>query len=294
MTDTVPEMAKQYDFSEVEPRQYAFWERGGYFKPREAAGQAPFVISIPPPNVTGELHLGHALFVTIEDIMIRYHRMRGEATLWVPGTDHAGIATQKVVEDLLAREGTNRHELGREAFIARVWQWKEQYGSTIVQQLRMLGASCDWDRERFTLDAGLSRAVREVFVRLWDEGLLYRAARMINWCPRCASAVSDLEVEHEERPGKLYYIRYPLAGADGKPSAGETIMVATTRPETILGDTAVAVHPDDKRYAHLVGRNLVVPVLGRVIPLIADRAGPEHPKWLDVATATPTQLFRWP
>jgi valyl-tRNA synthetase len=230
------------------------------------------LISIPPPNVTGELHLGHALFVTIEDIMIRYHRMRGEPTLWVPGTDHAGIATQKVVEDLLAREGTNRHELGREAFIARVWQWKERYGSTIVQQLRMLGASCDWDRERFTLDAGLSRAVREVFVRLWDEGLLYRAARMINWCPRCASAVSDLEVEHEERPGKLYYIRYPLADVDGKPSTGETIMVATTRPETILGDTAVAVHPDDKRYAHLVGRNLVVPMLGRVIPLIADRA----------------------
>ncbi len=271
MTVTAPEMAKQYDFSEVEPRQYAFWERGGYFKPREASGQEPFVISIPPPNVTGELHLGHALFVTIEDIMIRYHRMRGDPTLWVPGTDHAGIATQKVVEDLLAREGTSRHELGREAFIARVWQWKEQYGSTIVRQLRMLGASCDWDRERFTLDAGLSRAVREVFVRLWDEELLYRAARMINWCPRCASAVSDLEVEHEERPGKLYYIRYPLADADGGSSADGTITVATTRPETILGDTAVAVHPDDKRYAHLVGRHLLVPVLGRVIPLITDR-----------------------
>ncbi len=272
MTDIAPEMAKHYDFSEVEPRRYAFWEQSGYFKPRRVAGRDPFVISIPPPNVTGELHLGHALFVTLEDIMIRYHRMCGDPTLWVPGTDHAGIATQKVVEDMLAREGTNRHELGREAFIARVWQWREQYGSTIVRQLRMLGASCDWERERFTLDAGLSTAVREVFVRLWDEGLLYRAARMINWCPRCASAVSDLEVEHEERPGKLYYIRYPLAPMEEDKGVQQTIVVATTRPETILGDSAVAVHPDDERYKQLVGRQLVVPVLGRVIPLIADRA----------------------
>ncbi|MDB5075891.1 MAG: valine--tRNA ligase [Chloroflexi bacterium] len=272
MTDAGPEMAKQYDFENVEPRLYHFWEQGGYFKPRHSDDRRPFVISIPPPNVTGELHLGHALFVTIEDIMIRYHRMRGEPTLWVPGTDHAGIATQKVVEDLLAREGTNRHELGREAFIERVWQWKEQYGSTIVRQLRMLGASCDWDRERFTLDAGLSRAVREVFVRLWEEGLLYRAARMINWCPRCSSAVSDLEVEHEQRPGKLYYINYPLADADGNPRADATITVATTRPETILGDTAVAVHPEDPRYRELVGQMLVVPVIGRLIPIVADRA----------------------
>ncbi|HVA88720.1 MAG TPA: class I tRNA ligase family protein, partial [Chloroflexota bacterium] len=180
-----PELAKQFDFQAVEADRYRFWEEGGYFKPRPNAGTQPFVISIPPPNVTGELHLGHALFATIEDVMIRYHRMRGEPTLWVPGADHAGIATQKVVEDLLAREGISRHDLGREAFVERVWAWKEQYGSTIVQQLRMIGASCDWERERFTLDAGLSRAVREVFVRLWDEGLLYRAARMINWCPRC-------------------------------------------------------------------------------------------------------------
>ena len=270
---TSGEIAKHYDFASVEPRLYKFWESSGYFKPRAADGRAPFVISIPPANVTGELHLGHALFVTIEDLLIRYHRMLGDPTLWVPGTDHAGIATQKVVEDMLAREeGLSRHDLGREAFVARVWQWKERYGSTIVQQLRMLGASCDWERERFTLDEGLSRAVREVFVRLWEEGLLYRAARMINWCPRCASAISDLEVEHEERAGKLYFVRYPLAGPNGQPEAGAFITVATTRPETILGDTAIAVHPDDVRYADLVGRQAVVPVLGRLIPVIADRA----------------------
>jgi valyl-tRNA synthetase len=267
-----PELSKQFDFQAVEADRYRFWEEGGYFKPRPRIGARPFVISIPPPNVTGELHLGHALFATIEDVMIRYHRMRGEPTLWVPGTDHAGIATQKVVEDLLAREGISRHDLGREAFIERVWAWKEQYGSTIVQQLRMLGASCDWERERFTLDAGLSRAVREVFVRLWDEGLLYRAARMINWCPRCASAVSDLEVEHEERLGKLYYIRYPLAPKGGGSPDGRFVTVATTRPETMLGDTAVAVHPDDARYADLVGHDLLLPLLHRRIPIIADRA----------------------
>ncbi|MGH2345598.1 MAG: valine--tRNA ligase [Chloroflexota bacterium] len=267
-----PELDKQFNFQAVEEARYRFWEEGGYFKPRPVPGRQPFVISIPPPNVTGALHLGHALTVTIEDVMIRYHRMRGDPTLWVPGTDHAGIATQKVVEDLLAREELSRHDLGREEFLKRVWAWKEQYGSTIVRQLRMMGASCDWERERFTLDEGLSAAVREVFVRLWDEGLLYRAARMINWCPRCASAVSDLEVEHEERPGKLYYVRYPLA-----PSAGDTeetrfITVATTRPETIMGDTAVAVHPDDARYADLVGRDVILPILHRRIPVVADRA----------------------
>jgi len=267
-----PELSKQFDFQTVEAGRYRFWEEGGYFRPRPSAGVQPFVISIPPPNVTGELHLGHALFATIEDVMIRYHRMRGEPTLWVPGTDHAGIATQKVVEDLLAKEGISRHDLGREAFVERVWAWKEQYGSTIVQQLRMLGASCDWERERFTLDAGLSRAVREVFVRLWDEGLLYRAARMINWCPRCASAVSDLEVEHEERLGKLYYIRYPLAPKGGGAPDGRFVTVATTRPETMLGDTAVAVHPDDARYADLVGHDLLLPLLHRRIPIVADRA----------------------
>ncbi|HWE60732.1 MAG TPA: valine--tRNA ligase [Chloroflexota bacterium] len=267
-----PELSKHFDFQSVEPARYRFWEDGGYFKPRPAAGKPPFVISIPPPNVTGELHLGHALFVTIEDILIRYHRMRGEPTLWVPGTDHAGIATQKVVEDLLAREGTSRHALGRDDFIARVWQWKEKYGNTIIQQLRMLGASCDWDRTRFTLDAGLSRAVREVFVRLWEEELLYRAARMINWCPRCSSAISDLEVEHEKRPGTLSFLRYPLAPMPGEPPSGQNITVATTRPETMLGDTAVAVNADDPRYADLIGRSVILPLVGRHIPIIADRA----------------------
>ena len=265
------ELPKQFDFAAAEPARYRYWEERGYFKPRAANGRQPFVISIPPPNVTGELHLGHALFATVEDIMIRYHRMRGEPTLWVPGTDHAGIATQKVVEDLLAREGTSRHALGRERFLERVWQWKEKYGNTIVQQLRMLGASCDWDRQRFTLDEGLSRAVREVFVRLWDEGLLYRAARMINFCPRCGSAVSDLEVEHEHRPGSLSYIRYPLVPGPGDPPEGRAITVATTRPETLLGDTAIAVNPDDPRYADLVGREAILPILGRRIPIVADR-----------------------
>ena len=265
------ELPKQFDFAAAEPARYHYWEERGYFKPRAANGRQPFVISIPPPNVTGELHLGHALFATVEDIMIRYHRMRGEPTLWVPGTDHAGIATQKVVEDLLAREGTSRHALGREQFLERVWQWKEKYGNTIIQQLRMLGASCDWDRQRFTLDEGLSRAVREVFVRLWDEGLLYRAARMINVCPRCGSAVSDLEVEHEHRSGSLSYIRYPLVPGPGDPPEGRAITVATTRPETLLGDTAIAVSPDDPRYADLVGREAILPILGRRIPIVADR-----------------------
>jgi valyl-tRNA synthetase len=266
-----PELAKQFDFQAVEAARYRFWEAGGYFKPQSAPGKQPFVISIPPPNVTGVLHLGHALMATIEDVMIRYHRMRGDPTLWVPGTDHAGIATQKVVEDLLAREGVSRHDLGREEFVKRVWAWREQYGSTIVQQLRMIGSSCDWERERFTLDAGLSNAVREVFVRLWDEGLLYRAARMINWCPTCASAVSDLEVEHEERLGKLYYVRYAVAPVLDEEET-RYVTVATTRPETILGDTAVAVHPDDPRYTDLIGRTLILPILHRRIPIVADRA----------------------
>ena len=271
MTAASRELPKQYDFQAVEAAQYRFWEEGGYFKPRPAVGRTPFVISIPPPNVTGELHLGHALFVTIEDILIRYHRMRGEATLWLPGTDHAGIATQKVVEDMLAREGTTRHALGRDAFLDRVWQWKEKYGNTIIEQLRLMGASCDWDRTRFTLDAGLSRAVREVFVRLWEEELLYRAARMINWCPRCSSALSDLEVEHETRQGTLTYIRYPLVPLEGEAEDSRAIVVATTRPETLLGDTAIAVHPDDQRYAGLIGRFARVPVLGREIPIVGDR-----------------------
>lgn len=227
---------------------------------------------MPPPNVTGELHLGHALTATMEDIMIRYHRMRGVPTLWVPGSDHAGIATQVMVERELRREGTDRYALGREAFIERVWAWKEQYGSRIGEQHRRLGASCDWSRERFTLDAGLSRAVREVFVRLYEEGLIYRDARIINWCPRCASAISDLEVNHQEHAGKLYYVAYPPAPGAAAAGSGETIVVATTRPETILGDTAVAVHPNDPRYKDLIGREAILPVLGRRILIVADEA----------------------
>src|SRR5579883_605440 len=265
------DLPKAYDPQMVEERLYRFWEEGGYFIPQIDPNQRPFTISMPPPNVTGALHLGHAITATLEDIMIRYHRMRGEPTLWLPGEDHAGIATQAVVEKQLAKEGTDRHKLGREAFVERVWEWVRQYKHRIQNQHRRLGASCDWTRERFTLDEGLSRAVREVFVRLYEEGLAYRGERIINWCPRCMSSISDLEVEVVNTPGKLYYVRYPL-----EPIEGETeqryITVATTRPETILGDTGVAVNPDDDRYRDLVGRFAILPVMGRRIPIVADAA----------------------
>ena len=229
----------------------------------------PFVISIPPPNVTGELHLGHAMFLSMEDLMIRYHRMKGIPTLWVPGSDHAGIATQLQVEKSLAREGISREELGREEFVRRTWQWKEKYGGKITRQIRRLGSSCDWGRERFTLDQGLSNAVREAFVRLYDKGLIYRGPRLINWSPGLRTAVSDLEVEYSEEPGTLYYFKYRLAAQEGEAEQG-FIPVATTRPETILGDSGLAVHPDDPRYQKYIGRKVIVPVLGREIPVIAD------------------------
>jgi valyl-tRNA synthetase len=273
--DFPAELPKTYDPGAVEQKWYRFWEEGGYFKPRMVAGRRPFVISMPPPNVTGALHLGHAITATIEDIMIRYHRMAGDPTLWVPGEDHAGIATQTVVERLLAAEGTDRHQLGRERFLERVWQWVQTYKHRIQDQHRRLGASCDWSRERFTMDEGLSKAVREVFVRLYEEGLIYRGERIINWCPRCMSAISDLEVEHEDTPGKLWYVRYPLKPVEpplGQQGDEASITVATTRPETILGDTAVAVNPRDERYAGLVGRTAILPALGREIPIIADKA----------------------
>lgn len=266
------ELPKTYDFTSTEQRIYQWWEQSGYFKPVNDpnkpgfdATKKPFVISIPPPNVTGELHLGHAMFVSMEDLMIRYHRMKGVPTLWVPGTDHAGIATQLQVEKSLAKEGLKREQLGREEFVRRTWEWKEKYGGIITRQIRRLGASCDWDRERFTLDAGLSKAVREAFVRLYEKGMIYRGPRMINWSPGLKTAVSDLEVEYSQEPGKLYYFKYMLA--DG---SGDYIPVATTRPETILGDTAVAVHPEDDRYQKFVGKKVVVPILGREIPVIAD------------------------
>lgn len=269
---TTHELPKTYDFTATEQRIYDWWEKQGYFKPSNDPNrpdfdptQKPFVISIPPPNVTGELHLGHAMFVSMEDLMIRYHRMKGIPTLWVPGTDHAGIATQLQVEKMLASEGTSRESLGRDEFVRRTWAWKEKYGGIITQQIRRLGASCDWDRERFTLDPGLSKAVREAFVRLYEKGLIYRGPRMINWSPGLKTAVSDLEVEYSQEPGKLYYFKYMLA--DG---SGNYIPVATTRPETILGDTAVAVHPEDERYQDFVGKQVLVPVLGRAIPVLAD------------------------
>ncbi len=267
------QIPKAYDFKSTEPRIYEMWEKGGYFKPSNDPNKPgfdpskkPFVISIPPPNVTGELHLGHVMFVAMEDLMIRYHRMKGIPTLWVPGTDHAGIATQMQVEkDLLRTEEVTREELGREQFVERVWSWKVKYHSIITSQIRKIGASCDWERERFTLDDGLSKAVREAFVRLYEKGLIYRGPRLINWSPGLKTAVSDLEVEYSEEPGKLYYFKYMLADSET-----EFIPVATTRPETILGDTAVAVHPQDERYQKFVGRNVIVPMLGREIPVIAD------------------------
>ena len=265
------ELPKTYDFSQTEDRLYRWWWEKGYFKPSNNPNKPdfdpsirPFVISIPPPNVTGRLHLGHAMFVSLEDLMIRYHRMKGEPTLWVPGTDHAGIATQLQIENMLRAQGTSREAVGREKFLEYAWAWKEEYGGIITQQIRRLGASCDWSRERFTLDEGLSRAVREAFVSLYEKGWIYRGPRMINWSPGLMTAVSDLEVEYSQEPGKLYYFRYRIAGSE------EFIPVATTRPETILGDTGVAVHPQDKRFQHLVGKKALVPILNREIPVIAD------------------------
>lgn len=261
------EMPKTFDFTEAEERLYSWWEENGWFKPEanRDPDAEPFVISIPPPNVTGELHQGHAMFVSLEDLMIRYERMRGKAALWVPGTDHAGIATQLMVERMLTSEGTSREEVGREEFLNRTWAWKAKYGGRIVEQLRRLGASCDWERERFTMDEQLSKAVREAFVTLWEQDLLYRGPRLVNWSPNLQTAVSDLEVEYEERDGFLYHFQYRL-----EEDPTQFVPVATTRPETILGDTAVAVHPEDDRYRDLIGKNVLVPILNRPIPIIGD------------------------
>jgi valyl-tRNA synthetase len=255
---------KAYSPAEVERRWYRFWEDNKLFHADENKDGDHFSIVIPPPNVTGNLHMGHALNNTMQDILIRYHRMKGHNTLWVPGMDHAGIATQNVVERKLAEEGTDREALGREKFVERVWEWKEQYGGNIINQLKRLGASCDWDRERFTMDEGLSRAVKEVFVRLYEEGLIYRDHYIINWCPRCHTALADLEVEHEDKDSHLYYVRYPLADGGGH------LTVATTRPETMMGDTAVAVNPEDPRFKDFIGKEVLLPVLKRPLPVIAD------------------------
>ncbi len=261
------EISKTYNAQEVEGRWYGLWESKGFFKADAQSSRPPFVIVMPPPNVTGSLHMGHMLNNTVHDVIVRRKRMLGFNTLWLPGMDHAGIATQNVVERELRKQGISRHDLGREKFIERVWEWKREYGGIILKQIRRIGASCDWSRERFTFDEGLSRAVREVFVRLYEEGLIYRGKRLINWCPRCRTALSDLEVKYESLDSKLYFIRYPLKGR-----GGAFVEVATTRPETMLGDTAVAVNPKDERYAKFKGEFAVLPLMGREIPFIFDES----------------------
>ena len=266
-------LSKTYSPEEVEKRWYAYWEQEKLFAAAERTSQKPYSIVIPPPNVTGVLHMGHALNNTMQDILCRYRRLRGDSVLWMPGTDHAGIATQNVVEKKLAVEGTDRHKVGREGFIEEVWKWREASGSAIINQLKRLGASCDWDRERFTMDEGLSKAVRTVFVQLFEEGLIYQGDYIINWCCRCHTALSDLEVEHEEIDGHFYHIRYPFADGSG------SVTVATTRPETMLGDTAVALHPEDERYADLTATSVILPLMNREIPIIKDA-------YVDLSTGT--------
>ncbi|PIE67019.1 MAG: valine--tRNA ligase [Deltaproteobacteria bacterium] len=264
---------KSYSPEAVEKRWYDFWQQEKLFAADENTDKKTYAIVIPPPNVTGVLHMGHALNNTMQDIMCRYRRLKGDSVLWMPGTDHAGIATQNVVERKLAAEGTDRHQLGRQKFIEAVWKWREEYGNAIINQLKRLGASCDWDRERFTMDEGLSRAVRKVFVQLYDDGLIYQGDYIINWCCRCHTALSDLEVEHEDLAGHFYHIRYPYADGNG------SVTVATTRPETMLGDTAVAIHPDDERYADLTVAKVVLPLMNHEIPIIRDT-------YVDLSTGT--------
>jgi valyl-tRNA synthetase len=261
------DLTKPYDAKAVEARTYAFWEDHGYFTPAIDRSKQPFTIMIPPPNVTGALHTGHALTLTVEDVLIRWHRMRGEPTLWLPGTDHAALPTNFLLRQQLEREGVSWQALGREKFLERGWQWKEEYHGRIVAQMKRLGVSVDWSRERFTMDEGLSRAVRTVFVRLYEEGLIYRGDYMGNWCPGCQTVISDLEVAHKDEPGELWTLRYPLAD-----DPSQAIQVATTRPETMLGDTAVAVHPEDERYRSWVGKTVRLPISGRLIPILADSA----------------------
>ena len=259
------ELPKVYDPSSVEGPLYKFWEENGFFAAEVDENKKPFTIVIPPPNVTGQLHMGHAFDETLQDILIRFKRMQGYSALWMPGTDHAGIATQiKVEENLRVNEGLTRYDLGRDKFLERVWEWKERYGSRIIEQLKKLGSSCDWRRERFTMDEGCSKAVREVFVNLYEKGLIYKGNRIINWCPHCATALSDAEVEYETQPGKLWHIKYDIKDSD------EYVIVATTRPETFMGDTGVAVNPNDERYQHLIGKTCILPIIGREIPIFAD------------------------
>ena len=260
------ELPKVYEPQQVEERIYQMWEQGGYFKPTGKADAKPFTIVMPPPNVTGQLHMGHAMDATLQDTLIRFKRMQGFDALWVPGTDHAGIATQiKVEEELRKKEGLSRHDLGREKFLERVWAWKHQYGNRIVEQQKKLGASCDWDRARFTMDEGCSKAVREVFVSLYEKGLIYKGSRIVNWCPHCVTALSDAEVEYVDKPGKLWHLKYPIVGEEGR-----YVIVATTRPETMLGDSGVAVNPNDERYQDIIGKKCLLPLMNREIPIVAD------------------------
>jgi len=261
---TARNLPSVYDPGQVEAKWYEFWKENNYFAPSNDHSRKSFSIVMPPPNVTGSLHLGHALDNTLQDILTRWRRMQGYNTLWLPGTDHAGIATQARVEESLAQEGLTKHDLGREKFLERVWEWKHMYGKRITDQLSLMGSSCDWTRERFTMDESCSKAVREVFVNLFAKGLIYQGDYIINWCPRCNTAISDIEVEHEESDGHLWHIKYPVEGSD------EYVVVATTRPETMLGDTGVAVHPEDERYRHLIGKNVMLPLMNRLIPIFAD------------------------
>ncbi len=258
------ELAKGYEPQEVEDRIYDFWLSGGYFHAEPDPDKKPYTIVIPPPNITGQLHMGHALDETLQDILIRWRRMQGYSALWMPGTDHASIATEAKIVEAMRQEGITKEDIGRDTFLERAWKWKEKYGGRIIEQLKKLGSSCDWERERFTLDDGCSKAVREVFVRLYEKGLIYRGERIINWCPHCRTSISDAEVEFSEHDGSFWHIRYPLTDGSGY------IQLATTRPETLLGDTAVAVHPDDERYKNLVGKTVTLPLVGREIPIIAD------------------------
>ena len=258
------ELPKTYDPKQVEDRIYQFWQDNGFFKTKRDPDKKPFTIVMPPPNVTGQLHMGHAMDAALQDILIRFKRMQGYAALWVPGVDHAGIATQIKVEEELRKEGLTRYDLGREKFLEKVWDWKHKYGNRIVEQQKRLGASCDWDRARFTMDEGCSKAVREVFVSLYEKGLIYTGSRIINWCPHCRTALSDAEVESVDKPGHLWHMRYPLTDGSGY------LVVATTRPETMMGDTGVAVNPADERYQHLVGKTCILPLMNREIPIVAD------------------------
>ena len=258
------ELAKTYDPKAIEEKLYERWCENKYFHAEVDRSREPFTTVMPPPNITGKLHMGHALDNTLQDILIRYKRMQGYNALWIPGTDHAAISTEVKVTNQLKEEGIDKKELGREGFLERTWQWKEEYAGTIENQLKKLGISCDWDRERFTMDEGCSKAVEEVFIKLYEEGYIYKGSRIINWCPKCKTSLSDAEVEHEEQAGNFWHIKYPIVGTD------RFLEIATTRPETMLGDTAIAVHPDDERYKDIVGKNVLLPLVNKEIPVVAD------------------------